>query len=212
MSNSTDGARLSPAQRRAQIVEIASSHFSRDGIAGASMSAIAAEAGVTRALVYHYFPGKESLLEAVLEREADRVLLATAPDPALSQSENVERSLLAFFERFSSSSGGVRELYAPSSARASMTEGLAAANHVVQLDRLVSASGAEDTPANRLALGAWLAFVEYAARTSVTSPAVSRAELLRLCTTALESILGHPLSTAPPPTDHTHHRHIGDTP
>ena len=64
------------------------------------MSAIARDAGGTRALVYHYFPGKESLLTAVLEREAGLVLLATEPDPGLPQRANLDRALSAFFEHF----------------------------------------------------------------------------------------------------------------
>lgn len=195
VSNYPEGTRQSPEQRRAQIVEIATAHFSRDGIAGASVSAIAREAGVTRALVYHYFPGKESLLEAVLQREAGQVLLATEPDPALSQRENLERALGAFFDRFSASSGGVRELYTPSAATASAAAGLAAANHAVQVDRLLAATGTQDTTESRLALGAWLAFVEFTARNAADTPGVSRERLLALCVATLESVLDGSLPT-----------------
>ncbi|MCW5951259.1 MAG: TetR/AcrR family transcriptional regulator [Propionibacteriaceae bacterium] len=187
--------RWSPEQRRAQIVEIATAHFSRHGIAGASVSAIAGEAGVTRALVYHYFPGKESLLEAVLQREAGQLLLVTEPDPALSQRENLERALGAFFDRVAGAAGGVRELYVPTAATASAAAGLAAANHGVQVDRLLAATGLQDTTESRLALGAWLAFVEFTARNAADAPEVSRERLLALCVTALESVLGRPLPT-----------------
>ncbi|MBO1902228.1 TetR/AcrR family transcriptional regulator [Leucobacter weissii] len=193
MSNHPESARLSPDRRRAQIIQIAAAHFSRDGVAGASMSAIARDAGVTRALVYYYFPGKERLLEAVLAREAGRLLGETAPDPAHSPRQNLERALKTYFARFAQSSGGVRELYSPTPAAASAAAGLAAENHAVQLDRLLAATRSEGTEENRLALGAWLAFVEYAARNMADAPGVPEDRLVTLCATALESVLGRPL-------------------
>lgn len=195
MSNQPETARKSPEQRRAQIIDVATVHFSRDGVAKASMSAIAKDAGITRALVYHYFPGKERLLEAVLEREASRVLLATAPDPALSPRQNLENALEAYFDHFAASSGGVRELYAPTATTASTATGLAAANHTVQVDRLLTATDTTDTDEARLALGAWLAFVEYTARHAAPDPRFRRQRLITLCVTALESVLGQPLPT-----------------
>lgn len=156
------------------------------------MSKIAKEAGITRALVYHYFPGKEALLEAVLEREANRVLLATAPDPSLSQRQNLELALTAFFDHFAASSGGVRELYAPTGATAPIAAGLAAANHAVQVDRLLATTGTTSTAESRLAMGGWLALVEYTARNAAD---VSRERLLALCVAALESVLGRSLTT-----------------
>lgn len=193
MSNNSAEARLSPERRREQIVKVAAVHFARDGVANASMSAIARDAGVTRALVYHYFPGKENLLEAVLRREAERLLAATEPDAAHSPGENVSRALAAYFEHFAASAGGVRELYAASADSSPVITQLAAANHVVQVDRLVAGTGALDTPENRLAFGAWLAFAEFTARNRAQTPSVDRTHAIALCMTVLEGILGRPL-------------------
>lgn len=157
------------------------------------MSAIAREAGVTRALVYHYFPGKSALLDAVLRREADRLLAATAPDPGRSPRENLEYALVAFFDHFAASSGGVRELYAPTAAGAPVIADLVAANHSVQVERVLRVSRSEDTTEARVAVGAWLAFVEYTARAAGGDPVLPRAHLVDLCRRALESALGRPL-------------------
>ena len=51
----TTGSRLSPEERRAQIIAVAAQHFARDGVVGTSMSAVAKDAGVARTLIYHYF-------------------------------------------------------------------------------------------------------------------------------------------------------------
>lgn len=185
--------RMSPQARREHIVSVASEHFARDGVTGASMSAVAKDAGVGRALVYHYFPGKEALLEAVLRAESDRLLEATAPLPDVTMTENVTRALAAFFDHFAASSGGVRELYTASPTSAPSVTGLAAANHVIQVERLLSGARAPDTARNRLALGAWLAFVEYTARhLNDDSSSTPREVAVDLCLNALKTALDRP--------------------
>ncbi len=69
----TGALRMEPHEREEQILKIAAEHFARRGVLGASMSAIARDAGITRALLYHYFPGKDSW-RAVTRREANAVL------------------------------------------------------------------------------------------------------------------------------------------
>ena len=48
---------------RAQLIEVATSAFARDGIAATSLRAIAKEAGVSPALVVHHFGSREKLIE-----------------------------------------------------------------------------------------------------------------------------------------------------
>ncbi|MWB99325.1 TetR family transcriptional regulator [Agromyces sp. MMS17-SY077] len=188
---------MSPADRSEQIVRVAAEHFARDGIAGASMRAIATDAGVTRALVYHYFPGKEALLNAVLRRESDLLLEATRPDPALSARANLRRALGAYLEFFEASRGGVRELYSPASTVPAVSE-LAEANHGVHVRWLLGYTEAQDSPRARLALGGWLAFVEYTARQSVDGGNVARADVVDLCISTLEGALGTSLTDLQP--------------
>lgn len=54
-------------QARALLLEIAAKEFSSRGFAGARLEQIAAEAGITRAMIYYYFGGREGLYVAVLE-------------------------------------------------------------------------------------------------------------------------------------------------
>jgi len=54
-------------ESRARILAAAERVFARDGLAGARTDAIAADAGLNKALLYYYFEDKEKLYEAVLE-------------------------------------------------------------------------------------------------------------------------------------------------
>lgn len=58
--------RLAPADRRRQIVRVASALVAARGPDGARIPDVAAAAGVTRAIVYRFFPSREALLVAVL--------------------------------------------------------------------------------------------------------------------------------------------------
>jgi len=55
-------------QRRAQILEAALAVFSRDGFHAARVEAIAREAGLAKGTIYLYFPTKEAILQAAVER------------------------------------------------------------------------------------------------------------------------------------------------
>jgi AcrR family transcriptional regulator len=58
-------------ERRQQLIGVALELFSRRSPDEVSIDEIASAAGISRPLVYHYFPGKLSLYEAALKRAAD---------------------------------------------------------------------------------------------------------------------------------------------
>jgi TetR/AcrR family transcriptional regulator len=55
-------------QTRARILEAAEGEFARYGLGGARVDAIADRARANKAMIYHYFGGKEELYVAVLEQ------------------------------------------------------------------------------------------------------------------------------------------------
>jgi AcrR family transcriptional regulator len=54
--------------RREQILAVALDVFAEKGVTGSTVRDIAREAGITEGLIYHYFPSKSALVEAVIER------------------------------------------------------------------------------------------------------------------------------------------------
>ncbi|MFB7932067.1 MULTISPECIES: TetR/AcrR family transcriptional regulator [Streptomyces] len=65
--------RLGVEERRQQLIGVALELFSRRSPDEVSIDEIASAAGISRPLVYHYFPGKLSLYEAALQRAADEL-------------------------------------------------------------------------------------------------------------------------------------------
>jgi AcrR family transcriptional regulator len=65
--------RLPRAQRREQILTAATEAFARSGFAATGLDDIAAEAGVTRVILYRHFDSKTDLYQAVLDRMCARL-------------------------------------------------------------------------------------------------------------------------------------------
>lgn len=61
--------RLSPAARRDQILDEAARLLLDEGLSAVSMERLARDVGISKALVYNYFPSRDALLAALLRRE-----------------------------------------------------------------------------------------------------------------------------------------------
>ncbi|MGO1054941.1 TetR/AcrR family transcriptional regulator [Crossiella sp. CA198] len=66
--------RLPRAQRREQILAAATEALSRNGFSATSLDDIAAEAGISRMILYRHFESKHDLCRAVLDRAAEHLL------------------------------------------------------------------------------------------------------------------------------------------
>lgn len=75
MVRMTTGARrrMGVEERREQLIAVALDLFSHRSPEDVSIDEIAEAAGISRPLVYHYFPGKQQLYEAALRRAAEEL-------------------------------------------------------------------------------------------------------------------------------------------
>jgi len=83
----------SKADRQQQILDAVLAVLARDGIAGVSVRAVAAEAGVASGLAGYYFDGKTGLVEAALRRIGEQDVELVAPRPGLDPEDAVRRAL-----------------------------------------------------------------------------------------------------------------------
>ena len=67
----TPQTRFSSADRREQILEVATGLFAQQGFQGTTTKLIAERSGVTEALIFRHFPSKEELYWSVIERKID---------------------------------------------------------------------------------------------------------------------------------------------
>src|SRR3954471_3580153 len=86
--------RMPPAQRREQLIDSALEIAAREGHEKLAFEAVANRAGVTRNLVYHYFPGgRQQLLEAAVHRAGEQLSSGWVTDPGVPLGERLVSNL-----------------------------------------------------------------------------------------------------------------------
>src|SRR5690349_11751772 len=88
--------RLPVDERRRQLLAKAADLFAHHAFDELSMARIAREAGISKALLYHYFPSKQKLFAATLAQAADELRVATDPPADAPPAEALAHSVDAF--------------------------------------------------------------------------------------------------------------------
>ncbi len=151
--------RLQVDERRRQLLEFGAELFTRHAFDELSMAAIAREAGVSKALLYHYFPSKADFFEATLRQAAEELAARTEPDPDLPPAEALTASLGAFLEWIEENELAYRKLM-QSATTVGEARTLIEEVRAHTAERLLEGLGAEPTPKVRAAVRAWLWFMD----------------------------------------------------
>ena len=93
-----DRRRLSPEDRRNELLSLGAEVFGQRPYDEVRIDEIAERAGVSRALMYHYFPDKRAFFAAVVRAEGERLFEATStpPDTNASLFEQLRAGVLAY--------------------------------------------------------------------------------------------------------------------
>jgi AcrR family transcriptional regulator len=198
-------SRLRVDDRRRQLLALGAELFARHPFGELSMARIAREAGISKALLYHYFPTKQDFFLATLQEAADDVRRRTEPDPALPPAEALAQSLdsfLGWIEENETAYVRVME-----SAR-SVPEVGALVDEIRDRtsERILAGlgAGADPPPRVRAAARAWLWFMDGAILDWLEHRDLSRGELRDFLLGSLAGALtaggwaGFPPPSAPP--------------
>src|SRR2546423_3698745 len=96
MATRTRAARLDPEERRAQLIELGLRMLSSETPERVPVDEIAEAAGVSRGLLYHYFPTKRDFYVAVNRAAAAEVGELTASAPSLPLAEQLRAGIDAY--------------------------------------------------------------------------------------------------------------------
>lgn len=193
---------MKPQQRREHLLDTAAALFAEKPYEDVWVEDIAARAGVSRALLYHYFPSKRDLYVAIFERASGRLLARTNPDPKLPLAEQLASGLEAHiqyfadhpFEAVTMNRGALSD---DPAIQAIITEEL---NIVGQrlIEKLVEEGRQRDFA--EITVEGWLAFVRAACVKWVQSQNISAVDLSEMCLRAFDCALGTPTSRWGPAT------------
>ena len=189
----TSSARLQPAERRTQILDAARRVLEADPHRELSVELVAAEAGVSPALLFHYFGSKKRFQYAVIEAAAAEVMLRTAPDLSLPPAEQLRSGIRAFVRAVLEAPQLYRATLLMSAAGDPAVRALHSELRQVFSQWVISAvaqRGITVTPSVELACHGWQGYVEQTLLRWIDSPTVSPEELEHLCERSLDAILG----------------------
>src|SRR5438105_8048215 len=89
-------ARLAPDERRAQLLALGIGLFSHRSYDDFSMDDVAEQAGVSKGLLYHYFPTKREFYIASLRAAASEMLELTDPPRGVPLPEQLRHGVDAY--------------------------------------------------------------------------------------------------------------------
>jgi AcrR family transcriptional regulator len=172
--------RLDLDQRRAQLIELGFALFASRPYDEVHIGAVARTAGISKGLLYHYFPTKRDFYTATMRVAAERLLRETEIDESLPASERLRKGLdcyLEFVERYANAyvtlmRGGV----GADPQVATIIEETRAA-YMTRLTRGISELTPQLTPLTRCALRGWIGFVEATSLDWAVAKDVSRQTL-----------------------------------
>ena len=191
----TTRTRLSPEQRREQLLDLGLRLFSGSTIDEISIDRLTEEAGVSRGLIYHYFGSKQGFREAVVQRAADDLVAQTAPPEGNDPIAKLLASLTAYVDYVIANHEGYRSLVLAAAGGNEAVRAIYESARTRMIDRRFVTRGVDglltDTPATRLVVRGWVSFVEDTVLAWCDMPGgVTREELVRIVTDALPALIG----------------------
>ncbi|MGW1893798.1 TetR/AcrR family transcriptional regulator [Streptomyces sp. NPDC002004] len=185
--------RLSTEERREQLLCVGARLFAQNPYDEVWIEQVAEIAGVSRGLLYHYFPTKRDFFAAVVERESRRMLRLTRAEPGVPVREQIGAGLDTFLNHVQAHAHGFRAFHRAEAAgdpavRAVYREGLAAHERQI-LEALAADPGTapvtQDPATLRIAVRGWLAFMVRVCLDWLDEPGLSQEQVRDLCARAL---------------------------
>lgn len=156
--------RLPPDERRRQLVAIGLRELASRPIQAVSIDDIAELAGISRGLLFRYFPTKHDYYVAVVGAAARRLLRAAMPDDAADSRADPDAQLRAIVHAFVSfidrHGANYREFFHGGFGSDPQIREIHEQLKDTMAERAVAALGAQSTPLTRLRLRGWWSMVE----------------------------------------------------
>lgn len=169
--------RLDVDERRRQLLERGAELFTSHPYDELSMSKIAAEVGISKALLYHYFPSKRAFFEGTLSAWAEELQKRTEPDPDLPPIEQLQGSLDAFLAMVEENAVAYRNLMDSATGVPEIRD-LVAEVRQRTAERILDGLYPDETPPKaRIAVSGWLWFMDGACLNWIEHRDIERGEL-----------------------------------
>ena len=185
--------RLSPEDRRSELLALGAKVFGE-------RPEIAERAGVSRALMYHYFPDKRAFFAAVVKAEGDRLFEGTNTPAVAGQTlfEQLREGVLAYLHYDEQHPHGAWAAYVGMGTSDPVLRGIEDTDNERQVSRLMdrmneTLGGGLDSKVERdirITMYGWLAMTMEMCRQRVMDPSIDAGQIADTCAHALLDMVG----------------------
>lgn len=194
-SGSSPRRRLSPEDRRNELLELGAEVFGQRPYDEVRIDEIAERAGVSRALMYHYFPDKRAFFAAVVRAEGERLFEATntPPQPGLDLFDELRAGVLAYVHYDEQHPHGAWAAYMGMGRSDPVLRGIEDIDNDRQANRIMArlteaAGGPLDSKLDRdvrVLVYGWLAYTFEMCRQRIMDPSIDAGYVADSCAHAL---------------------------
>ncbi|WP_085369824.1 TetR/AcrR family transcriptional regulator [Leifsonia sp. NCR5] len=157
--------RLTPDERRAQLVALGVGFLVDNPLDALTIEGLSAQAGVSRALLFHYFGTKQGLHREVVRTARDSMLRATQPQEDLPPLDRLHDTLSRIVQFVRNHRGTFYSLVRGVASGDTEVREVVEEARAEQAERVIAVFvelGIPDTELLRIALRSWVAFAEEA--------------------------------------------------
>ncbi len=176
-------------ERREQQLHVGAEMFSSRAYDEVEIGEVAKAAGVSRGLLYHYFPGKRAFYAAIVEAQSEELAAATDTDvPGLDSLRSV---IDAYFDHAVQREAGFRAMHRGAGSADPAIRAIVDRSRDLHASRLFSflPEPFRSSPTARAAVNAWLSFLINICLDWLDDRKLSREWLREICVDALVASL-----------------------
>ncbi|WP_332642632.1 TetR/AcrR family transcriptional regulator [Aeromicrobium sp.] len=192
--------RLSREARQDQLLDLGAELFADKSYEDVHIELLAEVAGVSRGLLYHYFPTKRAFFAAMVRRESGRISELTEPDPALPILDQLNQGIETFLEYCESHKMGVKAVFHGGASADPEIQAIVDEDVRLQSERILDAvePNREPSPLAKIAVRSWIQFLRNAAHEWLDTTDIKRDEIRELAAhTLVATLLALPEASRP---------------
>jgi AcrR family transcriptional regulator len=196
--------RLSREARQEQLLELGAELFADRSYEDVHIEELSEVAGVSRGLLYHYFPTKRAFFAAMVRRESGRMSELTAPDPTLPILEQLRQGIDSYLDYCEAHKLGVKAVFHGTASADPEIQAIVEEDFRLQQDRITRAVHPTGAPSElmQIAVRSWLQFLRNACHQWLDATHTSRDEVRELCIqTLVAALLALPAGSRPAAVD-----------
>jgi AcrR family transcriptional regulator len=184
--------RLSPAARRSQLIELGVQMLATRTLDDLSVEEIAAQAGISRGLLFHYFASKRDFHLEVARAAAAELVRRTAPDQTKAPIDALRGSLHDFIDYVEENPDGYLSLVRGAASADEQMRAISDETRATLAQRVIDVVGEmgfELSPRARLSVQGWVAYVEECVVRWMAQRELSREDLEDLLSKSLPAVV-----------------------